>query len=137
MGESIIQQGLKYEAMPKFSQDLPKDVHHFCFDVQKWNLAYLMVPAVDTTGVSALIGNPIAAAINTYMDTQTRVALRGKPLEFMRYWKSLCRQGVPYIASACPEGYQGVMEIRAQDAHERLFGVSIEGNVVFAKFGRL
>ena len=128
--------GLRYFELPKFDAALDKSVHHFCFDVQKWNLAYLMVPAIDTAGVQALVGNPIADTINTYMDTKTRMALRQKPLEFMRYWNGLCRRGTPYLAGACPEGYLGVMEMRAQDVHEALFGVSVEGNVVFAKFGK-
>ena len=129
--------GYKYAPMPTFVAGMDKDVSHFCFDVQKWNLAWLLVPGVDVRGIGALVENPIAAAIHTYMDAKTRDALRLKPLEFLRYWVGLCKQGTPYLASACPEGYLGVMETRAQDAHERLFGVEVVGNIVFAKFGRL
>jgi hypothetical protein len=120
-----IQQGVRYFELPNFNVTLDKTVHAFCFDVQKWNLACLMVPSTDTLGIQAMVGNPVTDAIQTYMDAKTRAALRLKPLEFIKYWNELHQAGTPYLASDCPEGYLAVMETRAQDAHERIFGIEL------------
>ena len=124
-----IQQGVRYFELPNFNVTLDKTVHAFCFDVQKWNLACLMVPSTDTLGIQAMVGNPVTDAIQTYMDAKTRAALRLKPLEFIKYWNELHQAGTTYLASGCPEVYLAVMETRAQDAHERLFGIELVGNI--------
>lgn len=130
-----LRDGLAYSPMQAYDKSL-LDVSNFCFDVAKWNLAWLAEPRMDEEGASALLKNPIAAAIDEFMDKETRVQLSKPPLVFMKYWLSLHKQGVPALTAGWPEDRLAVMEVRAQDAHERLFGITTEGNVVFAKFGK-
>jgi hypothetical protein len=133
---SDIKSGIAYSPMQAYDKSL-LEVSNFCFDKAKWNLAWLAEPRIDDEGVAALLGNPIAASIDEFMDKETREHLRKPPLDFMRYWNTLLKQGDPALAKGWPQHFSAVMEIRAQDAQERLFGLVLEGNVIFAKFGRL
>jgi hypothetical protein len=130
-----LRDGLAYAPMQAYDKSLV-DVSNFCFDLAKWNLAWLAEPRMDDEGVKALVKNPIAAAIDEFMDKDTRAHLSKPPLTFMKYWLDLHKQGQPIISAGWPETTLATMEMRAQDAHERLFGLTTEGNVVFAKFGR-
>lgn len=132
---SDIKSGIAYSPMQAYDKSL-LEVSNFCFDTAKWNLAWLAEPRIDAEGVSALLGNPIAASIDEFMDKETRAQLRKAPLDFMRYWNGLMEQGQPALAKGWPQTQSAIMEIRAQDAHERLFGLVLDGNVVYAKFGR-
>ena len=132
---SKIHHGVPYSPMQAYSREL-ESVSNFCFDVAKLNLAWLAEPRIDSQGASALLGNPIAASIDEYMDTETRTMLQGSPLIFINYWKGLNKQGVPALTKGWPENTNAIMEIRAQDAHERLYGLPPMSNVVFASFGR-
>lgn len=104
-------------------------------DQQKLNLAWLVEPRLDTEGAACLLQNPIAASIEEFMDKQTREALRGMPLDFMHYWRSV-DDGELGLTGGWPADYRGVMEARAKACQRRLTILEETDNVIRVNFRR-
>ena len=128
-----ITSGVLYAPMPPMTDDMDEHASIFCVDKQKWNMLWLAEPRTDSTAIDILAKENIAVSINEYMDKTTREHLRKPPLAFIKYWNGLIKQGVLAMAR---DASPGVMECRAQDAHERVYGLEVVDNVVYAKFGR-
>ena len=98
-------------------------------DQEKFNLAWLVTPTIETDGLAA-VPKPLAAVIHEYMDQETRARLTDLPLQFLAYWVCIDCDGLA-LASAMPVGYRKTMEVRAREAQHRLTG---ESNVVRVDF---
>ena len=97
-------------------------------DQAKFNLVWLVYPDLDAVGMQAVPLN-VAESMN-YMDKTTRSYLMGDPIVFMRYWRGI-DTGELALAEHMPDDRLATMDSQARDAHERLYGVSVEANVVY------
>lgn len=102
-------------------------------DQEKFNLTWLVFPAIDDEGVTCLPEAYVRSLYN--MDLTTRAALAELPLTFLKYWDSV-DTGDLALAEHMPPGYRATMGRRAAEAQARLTGVEHDGNVVRVEFGR-
>lgn len=131
-----ITDGEQYVARFKFTEALAPEQRFLCFDQAKTNLFWLVEPRIDTEGVEAARGNPIAEDIDEHMDSQTRVVLQGLPLPFVDYWLKIDRGGEALMSQRWPANYRETMLARANEAQRRLLGIVEAGNVVRVNFRR-
>lgn len=127
-----IKEGVLYAPLPPFHDALSDVQGIFCFDHQKWNMLWLVEPDVDHGLECAPI--KLVEDINTYFDGATREALKKKPYDFLKYINSL--QGELTMLRHARDRVLAVIETRVMDAHETLYGLKRQGNVIFGGFGR-
>ena len=124
--------GLSYYDLPKYDQGYTLTQGIFCFDQQKWNLFGLVEPRIDTEGIGAVLGNPIAEGIHTKMATELRAALRLEPIQFLDHWSKMSW----IMDGSWPINYQAVMRHRVQQVQRRIIGVDGCTNVIPVNFSR-
>lgn len=132
---SEIAKGERYTSLFPFQESLAEEQRFLCFDVAKTNLFWLVEPRIDTEGVEAARGNPIAKSIDEFMDSVTRRHLQGLPLPFVRYWLNLDKNRDCAIAEHWGD-YAGTMMCRANEAQRRLLCMEEDGNAVKVNFRR-
>ena len=106
----------------------------FAADQAKFNLAWLVVPEIETHSVTA-IPEGLARSIDEKMSREMRFQLYKQPMKFVEYWNNLFKGDlIPVISIEMPDGYEVTMLKRAKEA-QKLF-VQEEGNVVKVRFGQ-
>lgn len=119
--------------VPDWTNAPPTAWRIVAMDQAKFNLSWLVFPAIDLEGVACLPEAYVQGL--SQMDLTTRAALAELPLTFLKYWDSV-DTGDLHLAEHMPAGYRATMGRRAAEAQARLTGVEHDGNVVRVEFGR-
>lgn len=121
-----------YYQLPKNNPTMTTVQGIFCFDQQKWNLFGLVEPRIDSQGIEAARGNPVADSINAEMFVELREALKLPPLKFLANWKKL--SGWKDELTECwPDGHNLIIEQRVRALCE----VRRYDNVIEVNFRRM
>ena len=119
--------------VPDWTNAPPTAWRIVAMDQAKFNLSWLVFPAIDVEGVACLPEGYVRSL--NQMDLTTRAALAELPLTFLQYWDSV-DTGNLLLAEHMPLGYRKTMGERAAEAQKRLTGVERDGNVIKVEFGR-